>query len=165
MLPNTSVKLQKIKWRILHVFVFHHPNVVFFEYEKIVLSKNGYLLLYWKSSEHSYLEIPILNKCIFQKQGLALIQLPDTDDITIKIRNNWHKQIFILSLSRIDVRIEKPKETITMFKDFKAAINIATSFKEFKSDVFLFATNDQKLLLNQFTFSIHETFNLLNQAS
>ena len=156
MLFTSLHKLKKLKWQLIHIFSFQKPLLTMLEYERVVLSKKGFLLLYWKTRHSNHLQIPAINRCIFKSTGVILIPLETANDIKSQICNTWHKETFILELTPVNVTFEKPKEIITQFKNLKPVVKFKSLNKTATPVTFSFKTNEPKFLLNQFSFSINE---------
>ena len=156
MLLKISYKLQQIRWQLKHILRFRKPVLEALEYEKLVLSKNGFLLIYWKCSRSSYLQIPAIHKCIFKNDGFVLVPLQAADNIIIEFCNTWYRQKFRLQLTPVDVRIKKANETTILLRDFSATISFESSFKEARPVIFSLGIIAHQLSLHQFSFSINE---------
>jgi hypothetical protein len=135
-----------------------------FEYERVVLSKNGFLLVYWKTRHSSYLYIPRIKQCIFKNAGFVLIPLLLADNVIVEVCNTWHKQKFVLELLPVNVSIEKPKELNIKIKKFESVMSLKPLNKIAYPVAFLLTADEPKFLLNQFLFSINkEAINFSNQ--
>jgi len=159
-----NTKLQKFSWQLIHIFRFRKPVLLALEYEKAILSKNGFLILYWKFTDCGYLHIPAINKCVFKNYGVAVIPLESADDIVIEFCNTWHKQIFKLQLMALDITIKKATATTILLKNFTVTTGFESSCKQIRCYVPSFNTKSHQFSIHPFPFSINETFNLLNQS-